>query len=230
MVGLSKSITLSFMVAGHTKFSPDRSFGLLKKEFRRTAVDTLGDIVRVVERSATTNSAEVIGWEDGVPLIPTFNWTNFFAGRMLKIPGIKGYQHFHFGGDVDGKVECRVSWDSEPQKHPILSTRNPWHPTVSDMPDIISPNGLDNKRQWYLFDKIRPFCIAPESKDITCPLPSCPRPASSAPPSPMAAPPITEEDEEELPQPPASKRPRTCGRCGLHGHNIRTCPTATTNN
>ena len=31
LTGLHNNITLSFMVAGHTKFSPDWCFGLLKK-------------------------------------------------------------------------------------------------------------------------------------------------------------------------------------------------------
>ena len=31
LTGLHENITLSFMVAGHTKFSPDWCFGLLKK-------------------------------------------------------------------------------------------------------------------------------------------------------------------------------------------------------
>ena len=34
-------ITLSFLVVGHTKFSPDWCFGLLKRKFRQTHVTTL---------------------------------------------------------------------------------------------------------------------------------------------------------------------------------------------
>ena len=53
MVGLSDSISLSF-----------------KQQFRRTAVNTLQDIADVVTQSAVCNEVEVVGWEDGVPLIP----------------------------------------------------------------------------------------------------------------------------------------------------------------
>ena len=35
MVGLSRSITLSFMVVGHTKFAPDAGFGLIKKNIKK---------------------------------------------------------------------------------------------------------------------------------------------------------------------------------------------------
>jgi len=44
-----KSITMSFLIVGHTKFAPDWAFRLLKQRFR---VDCLDDLVRVVEGSA----------------------------------------------------------------------------------------------------------------------------------------------------------------------------------
>ena len=34
------SCVLSFMIPGHTKFSPDRSFGMIKRKYRRTKVDS----------------------------------------------------------------------------------------------------------------------------------------------------------------------------------------------
>ena len=40
-VGLHKSITLNFLIAGHTKFAPDWCFGLVKRAFRRHAVSSL---------------------------------------------------------------------------------------------------------------------------------------------------------------------------------------------
>ena len=42
MVGLHRSITLSFLIVAHTKFSPDWCFGLLKQRFRRTVVGLPG--------------------------------------------------------------------------------------------------------------------------------------------------------------------------------------------
>ena len=53
MTGLNKKITLSFMVVGHTKFSPNWCFGLFKQTFRRTKVGCLDGIARVVENSVT---------------------------------------------------------------------------------------------------------------------------------------------------------------------------------
>ena len=51
-VGLDDKITLSFLVVGHTKFSPDWCFGLLKQRLQRANVGSLGDIAEVVNNSA----------------------------------------------------------------------------------------------------------------------------------------------------------------------------------
>ena len=48
LAGLHKSITISLIV-GHTNFASDWAFGLLKQHFRKTRVDCLDDLVRVVE-------------------------------------------------------------------------------------------------------------------------------------------------------------------------------------
>ena len=60
--GRHKSVQLSFILAGHTKFSPDRHFGLIKKAYRRKRVDTIASIKRVVESSSTcgANKAQLI--------------------------------------------------------------------------------------------------------------------------------------------------------------------------
>ena len=54
LTGLNK-ITLSLLIVGHTKFSPDWCFGLFKQAFRRTKVGCLDDIARVVEESAVAS-------------------------------------------------------------------------------------------------------------------------------------------------------------------------------
>ena len=65
MVGLNKKITVSFLIVGHTKFSPDWCFGLFKQTFRRTKIGCLDDIVKVVESSAVVNHAQLVGTQDG---------------------------------------------------------------------------------------------------------------------------------------------------------------------
>ena len=55
------SITLSFLVVGHTKFSPDWCFGLFKRRFRfRTKVGSLRSLAQVVDESAKCNFPQLV--------------------------------------------------------------------------------------------------------------------------------------------------------------------------
>jgi len=87
MTGQHKQITLSFMIPGHTKFSPDWCFGLLKKKYRRTKVGGLTDLVEVVNGSASVNIAQSTGLEDGSSngVIP---FTAFEGLRFLKYTAV----------------------------------------------------------------------------------------------------------------------------------------------
>ena len=77
MTGQHK-ITLSFMIPGHTKFSPDWCFRLLKKKYRRTKVGGLMDLVRIMNESATVNVAQ--------PTYRTGGWKCF--GDHVKLAGV----------------------------------------------------------------------------------------------------------------------------------------------
>ena len=72
LVGLNETITLSFLVVGHTKFSPDWCFGLFKQAYRRAKIGCLEDIVKVVESSAVVNHAQLVGTQDGKVVVPTY--------------------------------------------------------------------------------------------------------------------------------------------------------------
>ena len=73
--GLNKSIMLSFLIVGDTKFSPDWYFG---QAYQRTKIGCLDDIVRVVEKSAEANHAQLVGTQDGRVLVPVYHWAAFF--------------------------------------------------------------------------------------------------------------------------------------------------------
>lgn len=45
--GLNEVVEMNFLIAGHTKFSCDAYFGLIKKKYRVTMVSSLNDIVKV---------------------------------------------------------------------------------------------------------------------------------------------------------------------------------------
>ena len=62
-----------------TKFSPDTGFGLLKQRFRKCDVDSLDDFATVVEKSASVNKSQLVGKTDGEVMVPTHDWTSYFA-------------------------------------------------------------------------------------------------------------------------------------------------------
>ena len=96
MTGQHKEITPSFMIPGHTKFSPDWCFGLLKKKYRRTKVGGLMDLVGVVNESASVNVAQPTGQEDGSSLVTTYDWQEYFKDVCTKVTGIKKLHHLQF--------------------------------------------------------------------------------------------------------------------------------------
>ena len=208
------NITLSFLPVGHTKFAPDWCFGLFKRSYRRTKVGSLLSIAQVVNTSADCNIAQLVAREDGSIIVPTYNWTDFFATRMKKIAGIKKFYHFRASSSSPGDVFVRVRSDSAEVRFPLL--KEPWTLDADKLPSVIPPHGLSADRQWYLYESIRPFC-PDEDRDTVCPLPSVPKPAGRAGTPNLDA---TEDD----PAPSPKKRKRTCGICNKEGHDRRSCP------
>ncbi|MED6240733.1 hypothetical protein ATANTOWER_026909, partial [Ataeniobius toweri] len=43
---LHSTLNIHFLITGHTKFSPDCGFGLIKQAYKRTRVSTLPDIAK----------------------------------------------------------------------------------------------------------------------------------------------------------------------------------------
>ena len=213
-MGLNHTITISFMLVGHTKFSPDWCFGLLKQRYRRTFVSCLQDVVDVVNASADVNVAQLVGTQDGEVVVPTYDWANFLGGYFRRIPQVKSYHHFTFSCDSPGVVALKAFSDSNATTFRLLADDS-WAPSTVQLPPQIWPPGLPSERQWYLHREIREFC-RPGTEDLVCPLPAAP--CSSGEERPQ----VTEEGEET--RPPASKRRRNCGICGTPGHTRRTCP------
>ena len=218
ITGLNKEITLSFLPAGHTKFSPDWCFGLFKQRFRRSEVNSLNDIVKVVEESSCVNKSQLVGTSDGDTIVHSFDWTGYLAPFFKRIKSIKAYHHFVVNSETPGQILMRKTCDGPVTKEQLL--RNLVIVPSSDLPPI-PPSGLSNERQWYLYEKIREYC-SDECKDLTCPLPTCPRPAASTRNTPDIDENVPEASEEvEAPVNPPKRR--VCKNCGTPGHNSRTC-------
>ena len=90
MTGRHVTAELSFMLVGHTKFAPDRYFGLIKKRYCRLCVDTLVDLARVVKESTTTgrNLPQLIQGHDGTKRVQFYQWKHFLPQFFKLIPNI----------------------------------------------------------------------------------------------------------------------------------------------
>ena len=124
MTGQHKEITLSFMIPGRTKFSPDWCFGLLKKKYRRTKVGGLTDLVGVVNESATVNVAQPTGREDGSALVTTYDWQEYFKTFCTKVPGIKKLHHLRFDSVHPGCILVKEKAGSTEVKRSILKVNS----------------------------------------------------------------------------------------------------------
>ena len=216
LTGLQKEITISFMMVGHTKFAPDCCFGVLKRRFRRERVNCLDELATVVESSSASNTAQLVGKEDGTTYIDMYDWMPFLAPHLKRIPGMKQYHHFTITSDIPGVLQLKMFADSQAINFTLL--RGNWAPSPDDLPATIPPPGLSLERQQYLYHSIRPYC-SEETQDIVCPVPV--ETATSTPSSPESSP---EPESFPSPEPPVKRpRQRRCRVCGEAGHNARTC-------
>ena len=82
LIGHHKQITLSFLIVGHKKFSPDTCFGLIKWLYRRIYVGCLDNIDKVVSNSSAVNNPQLVGAQDGSIVVPMYNWVR----TLMKAP------------------------------------------------------------------------------------------------------------------------------------------------
>ena len=169
MTGLHRKIEYSFTVVGHTKFSCDRAFGVLKKKPNLTELWTLYDIVDTVYKSGECNHPELVGFHDGRVAVKTYNWSEKLSLFFKKIDNITTFHHFKFDSEQPGIVECYTSLESEPTVLNLLKKKIPEN--LHEMPEIISPAGFSEERSNYLFNDIREYC-KPGTEDLVAPCPS----------------------------------------------------------
>ena len=183
-IGLHTKIELNFLIAGHTKFAPDRCFGLLKQAFRRHATSSLDEFQSVVNGSAAVNSTQLVGSEDGTSFVPVGDWQSHLAPHYKPLPGIMSKHHFRFDAAHPGMVFYKDKPDSHESSLQLCKTMPAALPTTP--PAAVTPFGLSAQRQWYLHDHIREF-VPDVHKDILCPRPlvekPTPAPAASQPSS-----------------------------------------------
>jgi hypothetical protein len=169
ITGRHRGVTLSFMLAGHTKFAPDSMFGIFKRKFRRSKVDCQANIQDVVKAASPSGVllSQLCGDESGDSIVPMYQWDTFLGEFFRKLPAIKPLHHIKF---MDGgTVECKLLSESEPTTHHLLKC-NP-EEVPQQKPPVIVPPGLSEQRKAYLFKEIREF-VAEDCRDLVCPNPA----------------------------------------------------------
>src|SRR5438132_10319311 len=146
------------MVPGHTKFKCDGSFGLIKKLYRKTTVDCVDHIVKVVKKSSTAELNKAQCYEGGKGF--QYLDLNSVLGIFLKkLNGLQKYQHFLFEAANPGVVKAQMVANG------AYTEFNFRKASVSEIIKeinsfsilILTPPPLDYKRQEYLYKNIRTF-------------------------------------------------------------------------
>ena len=174
---LHRQIDWAFMLVGHTKFSPDAYFGLLRKRYRQSKVYTFKQMVDVINTSTVKacNVCHPYRNDDGNASIKYRAWSKWLEKYFRKLPGISCYQHFSMSSDRPGEVIVKRSADSAEETYQLLKRNVKSSFSQMNLPEEIIPKGLSPERQWYLYDNIRAHIPSPIDKDITAPLPEVER-------------------------------------------------------
>lgn len=162
--GKNDTISVNFLLTGHTKFTPDRHFGVLKSKYAVAIIDCFGDVVKCVNESSRA------GFNVAVPVTShSFKWKDFntFFGKYYKVlKMITLYHHFIFSKKAP--VGCKLLADSDPEEFALqLTELNP----TDTVPSIVPP-GLSLERQWYFFTDLRDLCMDAKKKDECAPKPA----------------------------------------------------------
>ena len=144
MSGLSDEIQLNFMRVGHTRCAVDGYFGSLKKKFRSMDVDTLEDVVNVVNNSCEPNQADMFGWE-------WRDWSEYMDAIFKPIKAIGQYQHFRFNKQSPGIVFVRSELNAVEATVQLLKQGAA---VSQDLPPTLEPAGLSASRREYLETKL----------------------------------------------------------------------------
>ena len=210
------------MLAGHTKFAPDRFFGLFKRRYRHCNVCTLDDVCRAVLSSTVTGQNKVqLTVQYGKRLVYWYDWARFFSTVFHHIPNITSYHHFRSDSTKPGYIFAKEHCDS-PEIEFCMLRQNQSIDVLQELPSVIQPPGFDPARQWYLYENVRPFCGSVLASDMTCPLPSVPKPGNTSYISQSKS---SNTSRKRAPSPSttfgvSSKRQRTraCSYCKETGH------------
>lgn len=178
LTGLHNKIELSFLIVGHTKFSPDGYFGLIKRQYRRSQVYTYDQLSDIVESSSRNGHNVCVRVSKNIasPVIYR-DWSSWLSQYFATFKGISNYHHFRVERKNPSILVVKERKDSEEIKVDLTKNKFPFskNQPPKKLPEQLFPTGLSLKRQWYLYDQIRCHIPDENDKNRTCPLPEIPK-------------------------------------------------------
>jgi hypothetical protein len=179
--GLHTNIEMSFLIVGHTKFSPDSHFGLIKQRYRSSQIYTYDQLVKTVEESAHAgyNCCHRVPQKANQKEVVYRNWSEWLSSYFNQIKGITGYHHFIIKDENNDSIILKERVDSVGKSFKILKKEVDFKSTRRYPPTCLSPLGLSLERQWYLYEQIRMHIPNVIDQETTCPKPTFPKPKTS---------------------------------------------------
>ena len=94
-------LRISFLIAGHSKFSPDLLFSKVAQAFNRSDVFTTEELGALAEQHASV----II--DDGTNV---YKWRNLLSKKYSALPGIRSHHDFIFARNPGADVQLRYGW------------------------------------------------------------------------------------------------------------------------
>jgi hypothetical protein len=183
LAGLHSNVEMSFLVVGHTKFSPDAYFGLTKQSYRRSKVYTYEQLVSVIEKSCLNGHNRCQRYLGDVHSdnVVYRDWSTWLSNYFKMIPGITNYHYFKMNSNDRGVIFLKEEVDSDETKFKLLKKEFccDFENQPKGIPQQLIPSVLSPERQWYLYDKIRIHIPNEIDKDDTCPKPKIAKPKNN---------------------------------------------------
>lgn len=111
------SVSIHFLVKGHTKNHCDRGFGNLKRRYAKENIWTMEQLEKVIADSASTN--ECVNVENDEDVFRDFKTPlNNLYGN---INALQSYQMFTMDSSEPGVVHCREAPESQGDKQNVLA-------------------------------------------------------------------------------------------------------------
>lgn len=111
-----ESVSIHFLVKGHTKNHCDRGFGNLKRRYAREDVWTLEQLETIVADSASTNECANVENDDDV----FRDFKSPLNSLYSNVNALQSYQLFSMSSSEPGVVLCREDPNSQGDKQTVL--------------------------------------------------------------------------------------------------------------